>query len=108
MVSSMKPRLQDERQPSSVGDGTTVKVFTVPCRNVVQGAEGGLAVLILGEIVVGLNALEPDAGFDLIAAARPVDVVVEGEEVARGGVVAADVGAGLRDLRMRRWRRCCR
>ena len=25
-----------ERQPSSVGEGTTVKVATVPCRNVVS------------------------------------------------------------------------
>ena len=29
-----------------------------------ERGEGGLAVLVLGEVVVGLQALEPDAGFD--------------------------------------------
>ena len=64
-----------------------------------QGGEGGLAILILREVVVALEALEPSADFELMAADGPVDVVVEGEEIARDGVVAADVAAGAGDLR---------
>ena len=63
-----------------------------------EGGEAGLAVLILREVVVGLEALEPAAGFDLVAAGGEEDVVVEGEEVAGDGVVRADVGAGAGDL----------
>ena len=64
-----------------------------------QGGEGGLAVLVLREVVVALQALEPSADFDLMLADGPVDVIVEGEEVARDGVVAADVAARAGDLR---------
>ena len=62
-----------------------------------QGAERSLAILVLRQQVVGLDALQPDAGLDLIAAVRPVDVIVQREEIARGAVVAAHVGTGLRD-----------
>ena len=60
-------------------------------------AEGGLAVLILREQIVGLHALQPSAGFDLLAAFGPVDVIVFGEEIARGAVVATHVGACASD-----------
>ena len=63
------------------------------------GAERSLPVLVLREQVVGLHALQPDAGFDLIAPARPVDVIVPGEQIARRAVVAARVGARAGDRR---------
>ena len=56
-----------------------------------ERGEGGLAVLVLGEVVVRLKALNPAAGFDLVTAVAPEDVIVEGEEVACGGVVGAYV-----------------
>ena len=76
------------------GRGNDGEGLDVALQECLQGGEGGLAILVLGEVVVGLQALEPAADFDLVAADGPVDVVVEGEEIARGGVVAADVGAG--------------
>jgi len=54
-----------------------------------ERGEGGLAVLVLGEVVVRLQALNPSTGLDLVAAVAPEDVVVEGEEVAGGGAGAA-------------------
>src|SRR5215472_4387263 len=73
--------------------------FDVAGEEGLQRGEGGLAVLVLCEVVVGLQALEPGAEFDLMMADGPEDVVVEGEEVARDGVVGTDVGAGGGDLR---------
>ena len=87
-----------ERQPSSVGVGTYGEGFDGALEEGGERGEAGLAVLVLREVVVGLEALEPAAGFDLVAAAGAEDVVVEGEEVAGGGVVGAYVGAGAGDL----------
>ena len=55
--------------------------------------------MILREVVVGLQALEPDAAFEGVLADGVEDVVVEGEEVAGDGVVGAYVGAGAGDGR---------
>ena len=76
-----------------------MKVFTVPCRKDCRLLKRGLAVLVLSEQIVRLNSLQPDTGFDLVASPGPIDVVVEGEEVAGGGVVGANVEACLGDLR---------
>ena len=62
-----------------------------------EGAEAGLAVLVLREVVVGLEALEPDAALQGVLADGVVDVVVEGVEVAGDAIVGADVGAGSGD-----------
>ena len=59
-----------------------------------ERGEAGLTVLVLRQVVVGLEELQPSAGLDLLAPARVEDVVVEGEEVAGSGVIGADVGAG--------------
>ena len=64
-----------------------------------QGGEGGLPVLVLREVVIALQALEPSTNFDLMAAEGPVDVIVDGKEIARNGVVAADIAARAGDLR---------
>ena len=50
--------------------------------------------MVLGEVVVGLEALEPDAAFEGVLAEGVEGVVVEGEEVAGDGVVGAGVGSG--------------
>ena len=41
----------------------------------------------------GFHALQPDAGFDLMFALRPVEVIVPCEQIARGVVVATHVKA---------------
>src|SRR6185437_11210602 len=64
-----------------------------------QRGEAGLAVLVLREVVVRFEQLAPAARFDLIPSAGPENVIVEGEEVARGAVIRADVRAGGSDGR---------
>ena len=73
-----------------------------------QRSEAGLAVLVLRQVVVRLEQLQPAAGLDLLLAARVEDVVVEGEQVARGGVVRAHVGARGGDQTKRRSKRSSR
>jgi hypothetical protein len=63
-----------------------------------EGGEGGLAELVLGEVVVGLEALDPAAGLDLVAADGVEDVVVEGKEISNGAVVGAYVASCSGDL----------
>ena len=48
-----------------------------------QRAERSLPILILRQQIVGLDALEPHACFHLIAPARPVDMIVQREQIAR-------------------------
>ena len=64
-----------------------------------QAAEGSLAVLVLRQVVVGLDPLHPDAGFDLVDAVRESHVIVVGEQIAHRGQIAAGVRAGGADLR---------
>ena len=64
-----------------------------------QSGEGCLPILVLREVVVALETLQPAADFELMTAGCPVDVIVEGEEIACDGVVAADVAACAGDLR---------
>ena len=64
-----------------------------------ERGKGGLAELVLGEIVVRLEPLQPAADLKLVMTAGVEDVIVERVEIAGGGVVGADVGAGLGDLR---------
>src|ERR1017187_5153268 len=64
-----------------------------------QRGERGLPKLVLRQEVVRLQPLEPGARFDLMLSVRPVDVIVYGVKIARGGVVAAGVCAGQCDLR---------
>ncbi len=73
-----------------------------------ERGEAGLAVLILREVVVGLEELEPAAGFDLLASTRPEDVVVEGKEITRSRVVRSNVSSCSGDGAKRRWRRLSR
>ena len=76
------------------GDGNVREGLDGALKEGGERGEAGLAVLILCEVVVGLEELEPAACLDLLPAAGVVDVIVEGEEVARGSVVGSDVGAG--------------
>ena len=64
-----------------------------------ERGEGSLAVLVLSEVVVGLERLEPHAGLNLMARARVEDMVVDGVEIAGCGVVGSDIAAGAGDLR---------
>ena len=58
----MKPAASSERQPSSVGDGNDGESLHRALQERLQCAEGCLAVLDLRQHVVGLEALQPDAG----------------------------------------------
>jgi hypothetical protein len=58
-----------------------------------ERGEAGLAVLVLREVVVGLQALEPDAALDGVLADGVIGVVVYGEEGAGDAVVGAYVRA---------------
>ncbi len=73
--------------------------FDVAGEEGLERRERRLSVLVLREVVVGLQPLHPGAEFELMMADGPEDVVVEGEEVAGDGVVGADVGASGGDLR---------
>jgi hypothetical protein len=64
-VSSRKASAKSVRQPSSVVRGVGEGLDGAGEEGGERG-EGGLAVLVLREVVVGLQALQPDAGLDLV------------------------------------------
>ena len=94
-VACAKPRTPVER----CGRGNDGEGLDRALQERLQCSEGGLTVLVLREVVVALEFLDPSTDFDLVAAEGPVDVVVEGEKIARYSVVVAHVAAGAGDLR---------
>ena len=81
------------RNPTSLAWGTTWKLLTVPCRNVVRLVKVAWPKLARSGILIVLDALKPDAGADLVDAAGDLQIVGIGEKIAAipcsGGVVRA-------------------
>jgi hypothetical protein len=66
-----------------------------------KAAEGGercLSILVLSQVVIRLQPLQPYANLELVPSAGPENMFVHGEEVAHCLVVAAGVRARQRDL----------
>ena len=64
-----------------------------------QVGEGGLAVLVLHQSVVGLNTLQPAAETETVASAGIRELIGDGEEIADRVQIAASIGAAIGDLR---------
>ena len=65
-VAGAEPRAPVERR----GRGDDGKGLDGALQEGLQGGEGGLAILVLREVVVALQALEPSTDFELMAADR--------------------------------------
>ena len=64
-----------------------------------QAAERYLAVLILHQAVIGLQALEPDAKIEQVLAMGDADLIGGREKIADDFEVAAGVGTAVGELR---------
>ena len=99
MVSSMYQAPKKLRQPSSLGSGTTWKLLVGALQERRQAGEAGLPELPRSGVFVVLQALEPDAGADLVYALADLQIVLKGEQIAAIPDVGGIVGAGRGDGR---------
>ena len=99
MASCTNPAPSTDRQLSGVGVGTTVNVPMVPFSRLLKLRKAGLPILILRQIIVGLDLLQPSADLNLMRAMSEDHMVVIGEQIPHGAQVAAGVGARRSNLR---------
>ena len=66
-----------------------------------HAGESGLAELTERDSFVGLEALEPDAEIELMAAAGQADTILKGVEISGNGEIAAIVAAREAELGLR-------
>ena len=64
-----------------------------------EGRERRLSILVLGQVVIGLQPLQPRADFNLVSSVGPENMLVHREQVTYRLVVAAGVRARERNLR---------
>ena len=93
-------RIGEQRAPAELGGDRSVgEGLDCAGEEGGQRREGSLAVLVLGEIIVGLQALQPDSGLDGVLADGVIRMIVEGVEIPRDAVVRSDIRPGGGDGR---------
>ena len=85
-------RIDEQRAPAEFGGLRRVgEGLDGACEKSAERGEGGLSVLVLSQVVVGLQPLHPYTGLNGVLAYGVVGMIVEGEEVARNAVVRTDI-----------------
>ena len=91
------------RHPSSLALGTTWKLLTVPCRNVVKLVKRGLSELARSRVFIVLEPLKPHAGADLVNALGNLHIVRVGKQIPPVPHACGVIGPGRSDGPRGRW-----
>src|SRR5205823_5418693 len=90
--------VREQSAPPEFGRSRSVGIrLDSACEERGERGKGRLAVLVLRKIIVRLQTLKPDSGFDLMFADGIENVVVKGIESSSDGVIRANIRPGSGD-----------